>query len=99
MPDPSNQNAITDVAATYQALVSDDVIRATSGTFTVTLPAASSCFAGQEITVMNVNSGSITVAGAGSDTILGTATLAQNKVTKFIRVTTGTGAWVAFIGG
>lgn len=98
MPDPSNQNAVTSVAATYQALVSDDVILATTGTFTVTLPAASSCYAGQEITVCNYGSGSITVAGAGSDTIVGTATLAQNKVTKFIRVSTGTGAWMVLIG-
>lgn len=98
MPEPSNENAITSVLATYQALVSDDVILATANTFTITLPAASSCYAGQEITVCNAGSGTVTVAGAGSDTILGTATLAQNKTTKFIRVTTGTGAWMAFIG-
>lgn len=63
---------VTAQTSTYTA-VSGDLVKCTSGTFTVNLPAASG-WAGENITVKNLGTGTITVDGNSSETIDGSAT-------------------------
>lgn len=52
---------------TYTALVTDDLIVCPSGTFTITLPAASG--ATHPICIVNNGTGTITIGRTGSDTV------------------------------
>ncbi len=63
--------AITSVTTTYQALVTDEYIRA-NGTFTITLVPA--ILTQPPIVIKNVGTGIITVARSGTDTISGSTT-------------------------
>lgn len=67
------------VTGTYTALTTDDVICVTSGTFTITLHAASGKRGNRPLVITNQGSGVVTVSRAGSDTIVGanSFTLAQ----------------------
>lgn len=61
------------VSNTYSILANDEMINCTSGTFTVTLPTAVGR-TGQQYTVRNAGTGTITVATTSSQTINGAST-------------------------
>ena len=62
----------TTVADTYQVLLTDELIVCNKTTpFTVTLPQA---VVGKNLTIKNINTGTVTVDGDGSDTIDGATT-------------------------
>jgi len=69
--------AITTATDTYTILVSDQTVICNKATaFTVTLPTA---VVGQKFTIKNINTGSVTVDGAGSDTIDGQANVVLSQ--------------------
>jgi len=85
---------VTAKSTTYTAALCDFVEG--TGTFTVTLPAASTAIAGKKniIDVKNVSTGVITVARAGSDTIDGATSYTlsvQNQSITLIANASGTG--------
>ena len=58
----------------YTVTANDYVIHATTGTFTVTLPTAAG-IAGKIYIIKNTGSGTVTVDGAGSETLDGVTTI------------------------
>lgn len=66
---PSSTFQVSEVSATYTALILDDVVAA-SGTFTVTLPPVASAIKIQRVKSV-LGGGTITVDGDGSETIDG----------------------------
>jgi hypothetical protein len=68
---PIPRLSIAAPVATYTALTTDKLILA-SGTFTITLPAVAAA-AGVEMTIQNIGTGTITIEGAGAETINGEA--------------------------
>lgn len=75
----ASTRTITSITTTYTALTSDDVILATSGTFTVTLFTAAGN-TGKTLDIKNGGAGTVTVDGSSTETIDGelTFTLAAN---------------------
>jgi hypothetical protein len=86
---------ITGVTATYQVLATDEYIRA-NGTFTITLPAATG--SGSIYGVKNVGTGTITIEGAGAETIDGAANMTIYADSAYGFIDVAAGAWDA-IGG
>lgn len=72
----SNKSAITSVTSAYTIVLSDNIINATSGTFTITLPTAAGIL-GKKFIVKNSGTGAITLDAFGSETIDGAATEAM----------------------
>lgn len=71
----SEAHTLTQVSTTYTATATDNIIEATSGTFTINLPTAVN-IAGREYTVANSGAGTVTVDPNGTETIGGSATYA-----------------------
>jgi hypothetical protein len=68
---------VTTVTNTYQVLVTDETVICNKATnFTVTLPTA---VVGQKFAIKNIGAGTVTVDGAGSDTIDGDLTQSVNQ--------------------
>lgn len=82
----------TNVTGTYTMLTSDEYIRA-SGTFTVTLLAATAT--GRVITIKNIGTGTITVAPAGTDTIDGATTWTLIPLASVTLIDASAGRWDA----
>ena len=77
---------------TYSALVTDGILIGNSTTaFTITLPASSG--SGQQITIKNVNTGIVTVAGNGTDKIDGLASQLLARWSSLTLVDYSTGFW------
>ena len=72
------RTAVTLVSATYTALNTDSTIVATSGTFTLTLMAATG--SGRILTVKNMGAGTVTVDGNSTDIIDGSLTKALTNI-------------------
>ena len=83
--------AVTSKTANYTATIADDVIVCTSGTFTVTLPAATG--SGKVLTIKNAGVGTITVDGNASETIDGNLTQSVSTTTAMQIVDYATGLW------
>ena len=66
------------VTATYAMELTDKLIDATSGTFTITAPAAADIPSGRVYTIKNSGTGTITVDANGSETIDGSANVSLN---------------------
>lgn len=88
-----------DKAAAYTVVLGDrgDLINATTGTWTLTLPAAAMAGAGFAIALRNSGSGVITIDANAAELVNGVATLAVNPGFGGVLVCTGT-AWLT-IGG
>ena len=76
----------------YTATTSDDVLNVTSGTFTLDLPAASTC-TGKTFRIRNSGTGVVTLDGNASETIDGVATfpIAQGS---YLEITSTGSAWI-----
>ena len=76
---PSQNRKVTNIDSAYSILPTDDIIRCTANTFTVSLPAGTTV--GDSFTVKNVGIGTVTVDVTGGGTIDGGAniTLIQNE--------------------
>lgn len=79
--------------ANYTAASTDCVIDATSGTWTLTLPAAATAGAGRLYIVKNSGAGTITLATTGGDTIDGALTQTLAPYNSITVVSTGS-AWI-----
>lgn len=78
---------------TYTATAGDDVIVCNKGTaMTVNLPAATG--SGKRLTVKNVNVGTVTVDGSGSETIDGATTQSLSQWQRVQLLDYASGAWV-----
>lgn len=83
----------TTVVDTYTALVTDDVIVCNKATlFTVTLPAAATAGDGKKYEFININAGTVTIAGSGAETIDGAANISIIQNMRVFIVCNGT-AW------
>lgn len=69
---PQPQSVVTVAAATYTALITDNIIKVTAATCVITLY-TSVGNTGRELKIVNASTGFITVDGAGSETINGVA--------------------------
>ena len=92
--DQSQVFTITNATTTYTVLATDEYIYITSGTFTVTLPAAV-VGTTEPLIVDNNGSGVITVAGNGSETVNGAASITLNPGDRRSFIPVATGAWRA----
>jgi hypothetical protein len=84
------------VTATDAVLGTDDVLDATSGTFTETLPTAGTT-GGRTVTIINTGAGTVTVGTTGSQNIVGTSTATTyvlGSVGKYVTVCSGVNRWV-----
>ena len=79
--------------ANYTATISDYTIDCTSGTFTVTLPTASS-IAGRIYVIKNSGTGSITVDANASETIDGALTYTLGTQYKYVSIQSTGSAWI-----
>jgi hypothetical protein len=95
--DAAERFTTTEVSTTYQVLDTDEYVEA-SGTFTVTLRAAS--LAGDSLIIDNVGTGVITLAPSGTDTIDGAAaSLTIYAGGTYGLIVKAAGAWRAVGGG
>jgi hypothetical protein len=86
---------VTTITTTYTALVTDDVIEATSGTFTVTLHAANAPRWNRQLIISNPGTGVVTVSRAGSDTIVGATSFPLRQYHSAILLPNAAGnAWI-----
>lgn len=76
----------------YTATVSDGTLNVTSGTFTLDLPAASTC-TGQSLRIRNAGSGVVTLDGNSSETIEGVATFPLGNGS-YVEITSTGSAWI-----
>lgn len=76
----------------YTATVADHTLNVTSGTFTLDLPAASTC-TGQSLRVKNSGTGVVTLDGNSSETIEGIATFPLGKGS-YVEITSTGSAWI-----
>lgn len=76
----------------YTATVADHTLNVTSGTFTLDLPAASTC-TGQSLKVKNSGTGVVTLDGNSSETVEGVATFPLGKGS-YVEITSTGAAWV-----
>ena len=76
---PSQNRKVTNIDSAYSILPTDDIIRCTANTFTVSLPAGTTV--GDIFTVKNVGIGTVTLDVTGGGTIDGgpNITLIQNE--------------------
>lgn len=77
---------------TYTATVSDHTLNVTSGTFTLSLPAATTC-AGQTLQVKNSGTGVVTLDGNSSETVEGVATYPIGPGC-YVAITSTGSAWI-----
>jgi hypothetical protein len=83
-------------SANYTVLNTDNVIQVTSGSITLTLHAANDATRGNNpLWIKNSGTGTVTVDGAGSETIDGQLTFTLGQYDSFILVSTGT-EWIIF---
>lgn len=80
----------------YTATVSDHTLNVTSGTFTLDLPAASTC-TGQSLKVRNSGSGVVTLDGNSSETVDGVATFPLGSGS-YVEITSTGSAWILTAG-
>lgn len=80
------------VSATYAILSTDNIIEATTGTFTVTLPTAVNC-KGRRYTIENSGTGFITLNTTSAQTINGVASVIFGQYVSYTVVSNGTN-WV-----
>ena len=76
----------------YTATVADRTLNVTSGTFTLDLPAASTC-TGQALRVKNSGTGVVTLDGNSSETVEGVATFPLGPGS-YVEITSTGSAWV-----
>jgi len=76
----------------YTATTSDDVLNVTSGTFTLDLPAASTC-TGKTLKIKNSGTGVVTLDGNSSETVEGVATFPLGAGS-YVEFTSTGSAWV-----
>ena len=76
----------------YTATIADHTLNVTSGTFTLDLPAASTC-AGQSLRVKNSSSGVVTLDGNSSETVEGVATFPLGP-RSYVEITSTGSAWI-----
>jgi hypothetical protein len=76
----------------YTATVDDNTLNVTSGTFTLDLPAASTC-TGKTLKVKNSGTGVVTLDGNASETIEGVATFPLGKG-GYVEITSTGAAWI-----
>ena len=76
----------------YTATVADHTLNVTSGTFTLDLPAASTC-TGQSLKVKNAGTGVVTLDGNSSETVEGVATFPLGPGS-YVEVTSTGSAWI-----
>ena len=76
----------------YTATAADHTLNVTSGTFTLDLPAASTC-TGQSLRVRNSGSGVVTVDGNSSETVHGVATFPLGPGS-YVEITSTGSAWI-----
>jgi hypothetical protein len=105
-PTWSNPNTVVSKTSTYTAAVTDSSVLCSSGTFTITLPAASAAIG--PITVIKTDSSLsniITVSRAGSDTLQGAGQSSVNTTTlntigeSVMFVSDGTSVWTMIRNG
>ena len=80
----------------YTATVADHTLNVTSGTFTLDLPAASTC-TGQSLRVKNSGTGVVTLDGNSSETIEGVATFPLGP-RSYVEITSTGSAWILTAG-
>ena len=80
----------------YTATVADHTLNVTSGTFTLDLPAASTC-TGQSLKVKNSGTGVVTLDGNSSETVEGVATFPLGRGS-FVEITSTGSAWILTAG-
>ena len=76
----------------YTATVADRTLNVTSGTFTLDLPAASTC-TGQSLKVKNSGTGVVTLDGNSAETVEGVATFPLGP-RSYVEVTSTGSAWI-----
>jgi hypothetical protein len=76
----------------YTATVADHTLNVTSGTFTLDLPAASTC-TGQSLKVKNSGTGVVTLDGNSSETVDGVATFPLGPGS-YVEITSTGSAWI-----
>lgn len=76
----------------YTATVADHTLNVTSGTFTLDLPAASTC-TGQSLNVKNSGTGVVTLDGNSSETVDGIATYPLGP-RSYVQITSTGSAWI-----
>ena len=76
----------------YTATVADHTLNVTSGTFTLDLPAASTC-TGQSLRVKNSGTGVVTLDGNSSETVEGVATFPLGPGS-YVEITSTGSAWI-----
>ena len=76
----------------YTATVDDNTINVTSGTFTLDLPAASTC-TGKTLKVKNSGTGVVTLDGDSSETVEGIATFPLGP-DSYVEITSTGSAWI-----
>ena len=76
----------------YTATVADHTLNVTSGTFTLDLPAASTC-TGQSLKVKNSGTGVVTLDGNSSETVEGVATFPLGPGS-YVEITSTGSAWI-----
>lgn len=87
------KRAVTTQTTTYTVTTADEVVVCNSTTaFTVTLPAATG--GGQTYAVKNINTGTITVEGDGSDTLDGAANITLGQWDAVQLVDYAANSWV-----
>ena len=84
--------AYAEKTGAYTATVADHTLNVTSGTFTLALPAASTC-AGQSLRVKNSGTGVVTLDGDGSETVDAGATFPLGP-RSYVEITSTGSAWV-----
>ena len=80
----------------YTATVADHTLNVTSGTFTLDLPAASTC-TGQSLKVKNSGTGVVTLDGNSSETVEGVATFPLGKGS-YVEITSTGSVWILTAG-
>ena len=80
----------------YTATVADHTLNVTSGTFTLDLPAASTC-TGQSLRVKNSGTGVVTLDGNSSETVEGVATFPLGPGS-YVEITSTGSAWILTCG-
>ena len=80
----------------YTATVADHTLNVTSGTFTLDLPAASTC-TGQSLRVKNSGTGVVTLDGNSSETVEGVATFPLGPGS-YVEITSTGSAWILTVG-
>ncbi len=76
----------------YTATVDDNTLNVTSGTFTLDLPAASTC-TGKTLNIKNSGTGVVTLDGNSSETIEGVATFPLGEFS-YVQITSTGSAWI-----